>query len=196
MKKTVKLTALSLALAFTSAFAVAQDNVAFISGDYLFENHPDRKAVAAQIEAEFKPTMEKLAANKKMIDEKIAASEKKIEAKIAALQKDAPKLRAADIKKREDEINKLGATEQEEINKLVAAHDAEVKKYQDAYNKRESEEGAKLIDSIQTTINNIAKEKNYTVVLNANAVVFAVDGKNITEEVLKAIPSTQTPATK
>ncbi|MDP9500540.1 OmpH family outer membrane protein [Bisgaard Taxon 45] len=191
MKKAVKVTALSLALAFTSSLAMATENIAFISGDYLFQNHPDRKMVAEKLESEFKARVEKLTENKKSIDEKIAASQKKVEAKVAALKKDAPKLRSADIKKREDEINKLGNSEQEAINKLVTAHDEEVSKYQEDYAKREREETAKLVNSIQNAVNTIAKEKNYTLVLNEGAVVFAADAKNITEDVLKAIPATQ-----
>ncbi|MGC7561003.1 OmpH family outer membrane protein [Pasteurella sp. PK-2025] len=191
MKKVVKATALSLALAFTSSLAMAAENIAFVSGDYLFHNHPDRKMIAEKLEAEFKPRVEKLAANKKSVDEKIAASQKKVEAKIAALQKEAPKLRSADIKKREDEINKLGNSEQEALNKLVTAHDEEVRKYQEDYAKRDKEETDKLVNSIQTAVNNVAKAKNYTLVLNEGAVVFAADAKNITEEVLKAIPATQ-----
>ena len=59
---------------------------------YLFQNHPDRQAVADKLDAEFKPMADKLAASKKEIDDKIVASRKKVEAKVAALQKDAPRL--------------------------------------------------------------------------------------------------------
>ena len=61
MKKVVKLTALSLALAFTSSLAMAEENIAFVSAEYLFQNHPDRKAIADKLESEFKPTADKLA---------------------------------------------------------------------------------------------------------------------------------------
>ncbi|AFI86721.1 hypothetical protein ACT75_04695 [Aggregatibacter actinomycetemcomitans] len=188
MKKIVKLTALSLALAFSS-LAMADENIAFISAEYLFQNHPDRKAVAEKLEAEFKPTADKLAENKKQIDTKIAGIQKKVEAKVAALQKDAPKLRSADIKKREDEINKYGNDQQEEINKLIAEHDQKAKEFQENYAKRENEETEKLVASIQAATNNVAKQKNYTLVLDDRSVVYGVDGKNITEEVLKAIPA-------
>ena len=70
MKKVVKLTALSLALAFTSSLAMAEENIAFVNAEYLFQNHPDRKAVADKLESEFKPTADKLAENKKQIDAK------------------------------------------------------------------------------------------------------------------------------
>ncbi|RDE89617.1 OmpH family outer membrane protein [Aggregatibacter aphrophilus] len=189
MKKVVKLTALSLALVFTSSLAMAEENIAFVSAEYLFQNHPDRKAIADKLESEFKPTADKLAENKKQIDAKIADVQKKVDAKVAALQKDAPKLRSADIKKREDEINKFANDEQTAINKLIAEHDKKAKEFQDSYAKRENEETSKMVASIQTATNNVAKQKNYTLVLDDRSVVYAADGKNITKEVLKAIPA-------
>ena len=189
MKKVVKLTALSLALAFTSSLAMAEENIAFVSAEYLFQNHPDRKAITDKLESEFKPTADKLAENKKQIDAKIADVQKKVDAKVAALQKDAPKLRSADIKKREDESNKFDNDQQTVINKLIAEHDKKAKEFQDSYAKRENEETSKMVASIQTATNNVAKQKNYTLVLDDRSVVYAADGKNITEEVLKAIPA-------
>ena len=189
MKKVVKLTALSLALAFTSSLAMAEENIAFVNAEYLFQNHPDRKAVADKLESEFKPTADKLAENKKQSDAKIADVQKKVEAKVAALQKEAPKLRSADIKKREDDINKFANDEQTAINTLIAEHDKKAKEFQESYAKRENEETSKMVASIQTATNNVAKQKNYTLVLDDRSVVYAADGKNITEEVLKAIPA-------
>ena len=101
MKNVVKVTALSLGLALASGFAAADENIAFINAGYLFQNHPDRQAVADKLDAEFKPMADKLAASKKEIDDKIVASRKKVEAKVAALQKDAPRLRQAEIQKRQ-----------------------------------------------------------------------------------------------
>lgn len=170
MKKVVKITALSLALALTSSLAAAAENIAFINAAYVFQNHPDRKAVADKLDAEFKAPAEKLQASKKQIDDKIAS-----------LQKEAAKLRAADIKKREDEINKL-----------IANHEQQVKKFQEENDKRQTEERAKLLESIQTATNNLAKEKGYTYVLDANSVVFAVDGKDVSDDVLKALPGAAT----
>ena len=120
MKKVIKLVLISAILIFTSRLAMTEENIAFVSADYLFQNHPERKAIAAKLETEFKATVEKLTENKKKVDARIADVQKKVEAKVAALQKDAPKLRAADIKKREDEINKFASTEQATINKFVS----------------------------------------------------------------------------
>lgn len=166
MKNVVKATALSLALAFASSAAFAADNIAFINAGYLFQNHPDREAVAKKLDEEFKAPAEKLQSSKKSIDDQIAA-----------LQKDAPRLKSADIKKKEDEINKL-----------MKAHDEQVAKFQAENQKREAEERAKLLEGIQTATNNVAKAKGFTYVLDANSVVFAAEGKDITEEVLKSIP--------
>lgn len=189
MKKFVKITALSLAMALTSGFAMADENIAFVNVDYLFQNHPDRKAVADKLNKEFKPKADKLTENKKKIDDKIASIQKEVNKKVAQLEKDAPKLRQAEIKQREEEINKFGAAQQAEINKAIATHDEDAKSFQAEYAKREKEETTKILESIQTATNNIAKQKNYTLVLDSRSVVFNTEGKNITEEVLKAIPS-------
>ena len=189
MKSIVKVTALSMALALASGFANADENIAFINAGYLFQNHPDRQAVADQLDAELKPSADKLAESKKSIDAKMADARKKIDAKIESLQKEASRLRQADIQKRQDEIAKLGANEEAQINKLVQEHEQKVQEFQVQSDKRQNEERAKLLESIQTATNNLAKQKGYTYVLDANSVVFAIDGKDITEEVLKSIPS-------
>ncbi|MDH2927631.1 OmpH family outer membrane protein [Lonepinella koalarum] len=165
MKKIVKATALSLALAFVSSAAMAAENIAFINAAYLFEHHPDRDAIAQKLDSGFKKQADELAASKKSID-----------GKIEKLQKEAKDLRSADIKKREDEINKL-----------MKEHDAKVQKYQQEAQKLENAERTKILESIQEATNNLAKEKGYTYVLDANSVVFAVDGKDISDDVLKAI---------
>ena len=60
MKNVLKVTALSLGLALASGFASADENIAFINAGYLFQNHPDRQAVADKLDAEFKPMADKL----------------------------------------------------------------------------------------------------------------------------------------
>ena len=191
MKNIAKVTALALGIALASGYAAAEEKIAFINAGYIFQNHPDRQAVADKLDAEFKPVAEKLAASKKEVDDKIAAARKKVEAKVAALEKDAPRLRQSDIQKRQEEINKLGAAEDAELQKLMQEQDKKVQEFQAQNEKRQAEERGKLLDSIQTATNNLAKAKGYTYVLDANSVVFAVEGKDITEEVLKSIPASE-----
>lgn len=196
MKNIAKVTVLALGIALASGYAAAEEKIAFINAGYIFQHHPDRQAVADKLDAEFKPVAEKLAASKKEVDDKIAAARKKVEAKVAALEKDAPRLRQADIQKRQEEINKLGAAEDAELQKLMQEQDKKVQEFQAQNEKRQAEERGKLLDSIQTATNNLAKAKGYTYVLDANSVVFAVEGKDITEEVLKSIPASEKSAAK
>ena len=199
MKNVVKVTALSLGLALASGFAAADENIAFINAGYLFQNHPDRQAVADKLDAEFKPMADKLAASKKEIDEKLLLIweyEKplfryRFDILLTALQKDAPRLRQAEIQKRQEEITKFGSDEEAALNKLMQEQDKKVAEFQELNEKRQTEERGKLLESIQVATNNLAKAKGYTYVLDANSVVFAVDGKDITEEVLKSIPATE-----
>lgn len=190
MKKVLKVTALSLALAFTSSLATAAENIAFINAGYLFQNHPDRQATEDKLDAEFKPQVDKLEQSKKAIEEKINAERQKIEAKVEALQKDAqdPKQRPSELQKREEEIQKMQADAEAEINKLVEEHDKAAQEFQVAYERRQAEERTKLLESIQEATNKVAKDKKYTLVLDANSVVYG-DGKDITEDVLKVIPA-------
>mgnify|MGYP002655431579 FL=1 len=191
MKNIAKVTALALGIALASGYAAAEEKIAFINAGYIFQHHPDRQAVADKLDAEFKPVAEKLAASKKEVDDKIAAARKKVEAKVAALEKDAPRLRQADIQKRQEEINKLAASEDAPLQKLMQEQDKKVQEFQAQNEKRQAEERGKLLDSIQTATNNLAKAKGYTYVLDANSVVFALEGKDITEEVLKSIPASE-----
>ena len=193
MKNVVKVTALSLGLALASGYAMADENIAFINAGYLFQNHPDRKVVADNLDAKLKPTADKLAADKKAIDDKIANARKQIEAKVAALQKDAPRLRQADIQKRQDEIGKFSEEQEATLNKLMQEQDQKVAEFQAESDKLQADARAKLLESIQLATNKLAKDKGYTYVLDANSVVYAVDGKDITEEVLKSIPATEKP---
>lgn len=188
MKKVVKLTALSLGLALAST-AMAQDNVAFINVDYLYVNHPARQAEFTKLDAEFKAPAEKLQAAEKALQEKKATFEKEIDGKVKALEKDAPKLRQADIKKRQDEIAKLAEKRDAEFKKLVEEHQKNVAEFQAAGQKRETEINQKLIADIQTATNNVAKAKNFSIVLDEKTAIYMAEGKNITEEVLKAIPA-------
>ena len=95
------------------------------------------------------------------------------------------------FQKRQDEINKLAASEDASLQKLMQEQDKKVAEFQAQNEKRQAEERGKLLDSIQTATNNYAKANGYSYVLDANSVVFAVEGKDISDAVLKTIPATQ-----
>ena len=124
-----------------------------------------------------------------------------------ALEKDAPRLRQADIKKRQDEISSFAKKRQDEVAKLAQQRDADFKKlveehqknvakFQSDAQKRETELNKKVLTEIQTTATNVAKAKNYNIVLDEKTVVYTVEGKDITEDVLKALPQPATSTTE
>ncbi|OZN26025.1 hypothetical protein CFY87_02175 [Actinobacillus seminis] len=218
MKKAVKLTALSLGLALASSFAMAEENIAFLNVDYAFVNNPTRQAELKKMDKEFKAPADKLKADEKVlqdkkasfekeIDDKAKAIDKEIESKVKSLEKDAPKLRQADIKKRQDGISALAKKRQGEIqelisqrnadfNKLVEEHQKNVAKFQADVQQREREINQKALVEIQKTATDIAKAKNFSIVLDEKTVVYTVEGKDITEDVLKALPQPATSTTK
>ncbi len=53
MKNIAKVTALALGIALASGYAAAEEKIAFINAGYIFQNHPDRQAVADKLDAEF-----------------------------------------------------------------------------------------------------------------------------------------------
>lgn len=187
MKKVLQLATLSLTLA--SSIAIAQENIAFINVDRLYANHPDRMLELKKLEEEFKTPAEKLKAEEQKLTEKKQALEKEIDEKVKKLEKDAPKLRSADIKKRQDEIAKLAEKSDAEFKKLVEEHQKNVNDFQTKGQQRENEINQRLFADIQTATNNVAKAKNYTIVLDEKTAIYSAESKDITEEVLKAIPS-------
>ena len=126
MKNIAKVTALALGIALASGYASAEEKIAFINAGYIFQHHPDRQAVADKLDAEFKPVAEKLAASKKKLMIKLLLLVKS-RSKSCGFRKDAPRLRQADIQKRQQEINKLGAAEDAELQKLMQEQDKKFK---------------------------------------------------------------------
>lgn len=92
-------------------------------------------------------------------------------------------------KKRQDEISKLAKKRDDEFQKLVQAHQKKVEQFRQDAQKRQMEVERKLLTDIQTATTTVAKAKSYSAVLDEKAAIYAADGKNITEEVLKAIPA-------
>ncbi len=186
MKKLLKVTALTVALGFTTT-AMAQENVGLVNVEYLYSHHPDRETAFQKLEMELKAPAEKLQAEEKALADKKKQFTQEIENKLKALEKDAPNLKQAQIKNRQEEISALAQKREEELKTLadkfqqkVMAFESESKQAQMAANKR-------LLKEIQLATNEVAKMKNYTLVLDEKAAVFAQDGKDITQDVLKSL---------
>ena len=62
---------------------------------------------------------------------KIVASRKKSRSKNCSVTKDAPRLRQAEIQKRQDEITKFGSDEEAALSKLMEEQDKKVAEFQE-----------------------------------------------------------------
>lgn len=188
MKKFAKLTTLSVILGLASGVAMANENIAVINVDYLYSHHPDRVAAFKQLETKLKAPAEKLKVEEKALAEKKAQFTKELDGKVKALEKAMPKLRAKEIKKRQEAIAKLAQQREEELKKLYTAFQQKVMAFNAESQALEVETNKRLLTEIQKATNEVAKKDKYTLVLNDKSVVYSGDNKNITEEVLKALP--------
>ncbi|AWX15839.1 hypothetical protein CEP48_06450 [Mergibacter septicus] len=165
MKKVFKTAALTLALMGATAFAQADEKIALVNGDLLIQQLITSENVGQKIDNEFKSEIEK-----------VQAQQKTLVTKAEALEKDRKKLKAADLKKREEELNKLQADYVRAANEL-----------QQKVQVRQNQELERVTQEAQEALNKVAKEKGYTIVFKTEAAAYAVDGKDITQDVLKVL---------
>lgn len=166
MKNVFKLAAVVAGLSMFSGVANAVENIGYVNTNVLVQNHP----LATN-------TDPKLVESIKADQAALEKEEKAIINKFETLKKDAPKLRSADIKKREDAIN----ADRKAFEKKVAAFE---KKVAEAENKVRQA----IYTNIQQSINEVAKNKGYTLVIDANAVMYTQNENNdLTNDVYKVI---------
>lgn len=166
MKNVFKVAAITAGLMMTSGVANAVENIGFINVSALIQNHPLAQNPDPQ-SVKYIQEQEK----------KLTAEEDSIVKKIELLKKEAPKLRSADIKKRQDAIN----VDRKAFEQKAAEFEKHLAETQ---NKVRNE----ILTSIQTNLDQVATAKGYTLVLDTNMVVFAKNAENdITEAVYKAI---------
>ena len=189
MKKFAKLTALSVILGLGSSLAMAQENIGLINVDYLYSHHPDRVQSFKQIEDKLKAPADKLKAEEKALADKKALFTQEIDKKIKALEKAAPKLRSKEIKQRQAKIAELAQKREAELKKLYDAYQQKVMAFRAEAQQLEVATNKRLLNDIQVATDKIAKEKHYTLVLDEKAAVYSEPNKNLTQEVLKALPT-------
>lgn len=170
MNNALKITAVAATLALGSSMAMANENIAYVNGGYLIQNHPERAMLLKNIDAQLKAPVDALKKEQQVIVDKRNA-----------LEKAAPKLRSKEIKTREDAINAL-------IQKYQK--DARALQVKNAELQRQAE--ATIATSIRSATDKVAKADKYTYVLDANAIVYAMDGKDITKQVMDAIKAQPT----
>ncbi|TCP94969.1 periplasmic chaperone for outer membrane proteins Skp [Cricetibacter osteomyelitidis] len=215
MKKALKLTALSLALAFGSAsFAQAADadKIAYVSVPVLLQSHPlvsetsEFGKLRKAEEDKLAPEEQKLAEAAQGLRTDEAALQKEGEAlkasldkKFAQLQKDAkdPKQRPSKLQEREKALNAESAAFQKKVaafekranehQQKVAAFQQKAGEAQQRLGAEEAKVRAEVTKNVKENIDKVAKEQGYTLVLDAAAVIYtANEGNDITEAVVKS----------
>lgn len=174
MKKVFKTAALTLALVGATAFAQADEKIALVNGDLLIQQLAAAEQVGQKIDAEFKADIAK-----------VQAMQKTLISKGEALEKDRKKLKATELKKREEELSKLQAEYIRVASEL-----------QQKVQARQGQELARITQEAQVALDKVAKDKGYSIVLKTQSAAYAAEGKDITQDVLKTLIKPAAPAKK
>ncbi|MGX8941730.1 molecular chaperone Skp [Symbiopectobacterium sp. Eva_TO] len=164
MKNWLCAAGLGLALA-ASASVQAADKIAVVNVASIFQQLPQRENVAKQLENEFKGRASEL---QKM--------ESDLQTKMQKLQRDGSTMKASDRSKSE---NDLMAQREQFSNKAQA--------FEQDNRRRQMEERNKILSRIQDAIKSVASKDGYDIVIDANAVAYVGNAKDITADVLKQV---------
>ncbi|WP_435532822.1 OmpH family outer membrane protein [Vibrio hippocampi] len=159
---------LGLVILTSSLFANAAEaaqKIGYINTLQVFQALPQREAVAKKLQNEFKDKSAELKA--------IEASAGK---KIEKLKRDGELLGA-------DEVEKLRI----EIGQLQSEFKIKAQAFEKEGQRREAEEHKKMLKTIQDAVDKVAKQQGYDIVLDAQAIGYAKDEFNISEQVIKAL---------
>nr|WP_202607331.1 molecular chaperone Skp [Dickeya dadantii] len=155
---------LGLTLA-VSAGAQAADKIAIVNVSSIFQQLPQREAVGKQLENEFKGRASEL-----------QSMERALQEKMQKLQRDAPTMKPSERTKLESDV----MAQREQFSSKAQAFDQDNRR-------RQMEERNKILSRIQDAVKAVATKQGYDVVIDANAVAYADNAKDITADVLKQV---------
>ncbi|MCG8707217.1 molecular chaperone Skp [Brenneria sp. 4F2] len=164
MKKWLCAASLGLALA-ASAGVQAADKIAVVNVSNIFQQLPQRETVARQLENEFKGRATDL-----------QAMEKDLQTKMQKLQRDGSTMKASDRSKMEKDL----MAQRDQFSAKAQAFDQDNRR-------RQMEERNKILSRIQDAVKSVASKEGYDVVIDANAVAYSANAKDITADVLKQV---------
>ncbi|MEC5317914.1 molecular chaperone Skp [Brenneria populi subsp. brevivirga] len=164
MKKWLCAASLGLALA-VSAGVQAADKIAVVNVSSIFQQLPQRETVARQLENEFKGRASEL-----------QSMEKDLQTKMQKLQRDGSTMKASDRSKMEKDL----MAQRDRFSAKAQAFDQDNRR-------RQMEERNKILSRIQDAVKSVASKDGYDVVIDANAVAYAANAKDITADVLKQV---------
>ncbi|QDY41054.1 molecular chaperone Skp [Candidatus Pantoea soli] len=164
MKKLLCAAGLGLALA-VSAGVQAADKIAVVNVSSIFQQLPQRATVAKQLESEFQGRANDL-----------QSQERDLQTKMQKLQRDGSTMKASERSRMEKDI----MAQREAFSSKAQAFDQDNRR-------RQTEERNKLLSRIQDAVKKVADSEGYDVVIDANAVAYASNAKDITADVLKQV---------
>ncbi|OSN06630.1 molecular chaperone [Lonsdalea iberica] len=164
MKKWLCAAGLGLALA-ASAGVQAADKIAVVNVSSIFQQLPQRETVAKQLDSEFRGRASEL-----------QNMERDLQQKMQKLQRDGSTMKASERSKMEKGI----MAQREQFSTKAQAFDQDNRR-------RQMEERNKILSRIQDAVKSVASKQGYDIVIDANAVAYADNAKDITADVLKQV---------
>lgn len=164
MNKWLYAAGLVLALT-TSAVTQATDKIAVVSISSIFQQLPQRAVVAKQLENEFKGRATEL-----------QSMERDLHTTIQRLQRDSSIMKASERRSLEKSVT---AQRDTFSNKAQA--------FEQENRRRQTEERNKILIHIQDAVKRVAIKEGYDVVIDANAVAYASNAKNINADVFQQV---------
>ncbi|MBU9854491.1 MULTISPECIES: molecular chaperone Skp [Rahnella] len=164
MKKWLYAAGLGLVMA-SSASVQAADKIAIVNVASIFQQMPAREAVAKQLENEFKSRATDL-----------QSQERDLQTKMQRLQRDGSTMKASDRSKLEKDV--MAQRE---------AFSSKAQQFEQDNRRRQAEERNKILSRIQDAVKSVASKEGYDVVIDANAIAYANNDKDITADVLKQV---------
>lgn len=164
MKKWLCAAGLGLALA-ASASVQAADKIAVVNVSSIFQQLPQRETVGKQLENEFKGRASEL-----------QSMENDLQGKMQKLQRDGSTMKASERSKMEKDV----MVQREQFSTKAQAFDQDNRR-------RQMEERNKILSRIQDAVKAVATKEGYDVVIDANAVAYVANAKDITADVLKQV---------
>jgi len=167
MKKALALVSSVLLVGATQVYAAdaapAQPSIAVVNVQQVFQQSPKIAELNKKLQSEFKGRQDKLIAAQKSLQDE---SDK--------LKKEAPTMSQKD----RDALQRKVNDDQASLTKDATA-------FQQDLNKEQSKIMKGVLAQLNEIISGLAKQGHYSMVLDAQAVIFAVDGSDITKQVSK-----------
>ncbi len=170
MKKALAMVSALLVMGGTQAYAAdmtKQPNVAVVNVQQLFQQSPKIADLNKQLQSKFKARQDKLIAAQKSLQDELDKFKKE-----SATMSDKAKTALQ---------NKI-SDDQAALSKDASAFQQDLSKEQNKIMKN-------VLAQLNEIISSLAKKEGYSMVLDAQAVIFAGEGSDITKEVTKEFDS-------